>query len=129
MQPLVHSCECHVSKQSDSRNRELSSGLPIPYCANSLLYVDFSHGLPKFAGYESCLVVTCGLTSFTFAFPSNKTITGEQTLKILVEQWLEHYGAPKEVHSDKMHLSGVTPDGTSEYSTPERPKNNGCALH
>ena len=28
-------------------------------------------------------------------------ITGEQTVKISVEQWFEHYGAPKEVHSDE----------------------------
>ena len=61
--------------------------------------MDFIHGLPKFGGYNSCLVVTCGLTRFTRAFPCNKKITGEQTLKILVEQWFEHYGAPKEVHS------------------------------
>ena len=39
----------------------LISSLPIPYCANSLLYVDFIHGLPRFGGYDSCLVVTCGV--------------------------------------------------------------------
>ena len=43
----------------------------------------------------------CGLTRFSRAFPRNKKITGEQTLKALVEQWFEHYGAPKEVHSDE----------------------------
>ena len=61
MQSVVDSCDCHASKQSDSRDRGLVSGLPIPYCANSLLYADFIHGLPKFGGYDSCLVVTCGL--------------------------------------------------------------------
>ena len=61
----------------------------------------FIHRLPKFSGYDSCLVVTCGLTRFIRAFPCNKKITGEQTVNILVEQWFEHYGAPKEVHSDK----------------------------
>ena len=61
MQSIVDSCGCHASKQSDSRDRGLVSSLPIPYRANSLLYVDFIHGLPKFGGYDSCLVVTCGL--------------------------------------------------------------------
>ena len=77
------------------------SSLPIPYCANSLLYVDFIHGLPRFGGYDSCLVVTCGLSRFTCVFPCNKKITGEQTVKMLVEQWFEPYGAPKQVHSDE----------------------------
>ena len=101
MQSIVDSCDCHASKQSDSRDRGLVSSLPIPYCANSLLYADFIHGLPKFGGYDSSLVVICGLTRFTRAFPCNKKITGEQTVKILVEEWFEPYGAPKEIHSDE----------------------------
>ena len=101
MQSIVDSCGCHARKQSDSRDPGLVSSLPIPYCANSLLYVDFIHGLPKFGGYDSSLVVTCGLTRFTRVFPCSKKITGEQTVKILVEQWFKHYGAPKEVHSDE----------------------------
>ena len=100
MQSIVDSCGCHESKQSDSRDRGPVTSLPITYCANSLLYVDFIHSLPRFGGYDSCLVVTCGLTRFTRAFPRNKKITGEQTVNTLLEQWFEHYGAPKEVHSD-----------------------------
>ena len=95
MPSIVDSCGCHASKQSDSRDRGLVSSLPIPYCANSLLYVDFIHGLPKFGGYDSCLVFTCGLTRFTRAFPCRKKITGEQTVKTFVEQRFEHYGAPQ----------------------------------
>ena len=101
MQPIVDSCGCHASKQSDSCDRGWVSSLPIPYCANSLLYMDFIHGLPKFGGCDSSLFVTCGLTRFTRVFLCNKKITGEQIVKILVEQWFEHYGAPKEVHSDE----------------------------
>ena len=55
----------------------------------------------KLGGYDSSLLVICGVTLFTRAFPCNKKIKREQTVKILVEQWFEHYGAPKEVHSDK----------------------------
>ena len=97
----MDSCSCHASKQSDSRDQGLVSRLPIPYCADCLLYVDFIHGLPRFGGYDSCLVVTCGLTRITRAFPCNKKITGEQTGKILLKQWFDHYGARKEVHSDE----------------------------
>ena len=87
MQTIVDACGCHASKQSDSRDRGLISSLPIPYRANSLLYVDFIHGLPRFGDYDDCLVVTCGLSRFTRVFPCNKKITGEQTVKMLVEQW------------------------------------------
>ena len=59
--------------------------------------------------YDTCLVVTCGLNRFTRAFPCKKKITGEQTVNILVEKWFEHYGAPKEVHSDKdVHIRSDT---------------------
>ena len=99
----VHSGLLWLSRQQTERlsDRGLVSGLPIPYCANSLLYVGFIHGLPKLGGYDSCLIVTCGLTPFTRTFPCNKKITGEQTVAISVEQCFEHYGAPKEVHSDE----------------------------
>ena len=76
MQSIVDSCGCHPSKPSDSRDRGLVSSLPIPYCANYPLYVDFIHGLPRFGGNDSCLVVACGLTRFTHAFPCRKKITG-----------------------------------------------------
>ena len=68
--------------------------LPIPYCANSLWYVDLIHGLPKFGGYDSCWLVTCGLIPFTHVFLCSKKITREQTVKILVKQWFEPHGAP-----------------------------------
>ena len=71
--------------------------------------MDFIHGLPKFGGYDSCFVVNCGQTRFTCAFPCIKKITGEQTVKFLVEQWFEHYGASTEVHSDEnVRMQGDT---------------------
>ena len=100
VQTIVDACGCHASKQSDSRDGGLISSLPTPYYTKSLLHVDFIHGLPCFGGYDSCLVVTCGLSRFTPVFPCYKKITGEQTVKMLVEQWFEPYGAPKQVHSE-----------------------------
>ena len=57
--------------------------------------------MPKFGGYDFALVVTCGLTRFTRVFPCTKHITGEGTIKILLEEWFCVYGAPKEINSDK----------------------------
>ena len=53
MQTTADACGYHGSKQSDSRDRGLICNLPIPYCTNSLLYVDFIHSLPRFGGYDS----------------------------------------------------------------------------
>ena len=76
IQSIVDSCGCHASKQSDARDRGLVSSLPIPYCANSLLYVDFIHGLPKFGGYDSCLVVTRGLPVSSVCSPATERSQG-----------------------------------------------------
>ena len=99
MQTIVDCFGCHASKQSDSRDGELISSLPIPCCTNSLLYVDFIHRLPRFGGYDSCLVVTCGLSRFTRVYLCSKKTTGEQTVKMVVQQWFKPYAAPKQVHS------------------------------
>ena len=57
--------------------------------------------MPKFGGYDFALVVTCGLTRLTRVFPCTKYITGEETIKILLEEWFCVYGAAKEINSDE----------------------------
>ena len=57
--------------------------------------------MPKFRGYDFALVVSCGLTRFTRVFPCTTIITGEETIKILLEKWFSVYGAPKEINSDE----------------------------
>ena len=99
LQPIVDKCPCRSCKPGDIRDRGLYSTLPIPHCANSVLYVDYTE-MPKFGGYDFALVVTCGLTRFTRVFPCPKHITDEETIKILMEEWFCVYGAPKEFNSD-----------------------------
>ena len=57
--------------------------------------------MPKFGGYDFALVVACGLTRFTRVFPCTKHITGEETIKILLEEWFCVYGAPRGIYSDE----------------------------
>ena len=54
-----------------------------------------------FGGYDSALVVTCGLTRFTRVFSCTKHIAGEETIMISLEEWFCVYGAPKEINSDE----------------------------
>ena len=100
LQPIVDKCHCRSCKPGNIRNRGLHSTLPIPHCANGVLHVDYTE-MPKFRGYDFALVVTCGLTRFTRVFPCTKHITGEETIKILLEEWFCVYGAPKEINSDE----------------------------
>ena len=64
LQPIVDKCPCRSCKPGGIRDRCLYSTLPIPHCANSVLYVDYVDytEMPKFGGYDFALVVTCGLT-------------------------------------------------------------------
>ena len=100
LQPIADKCPCRSCKPGDIGERGLYWTLPIPHCANSVLYVDYTE-MPKFGGYDFALVVTCGLTRFTRVFPCTKRITGEETIKILLEEWFCVYGAPKEINSDE----------------------------
>ena len=118
MQSIVDSCGCHASKQRDSCDRGLLCSLPITYCVNSLLYVDFIHGLPKFGGCESYLVVTCGLIPFTRAFPATKRSQVKRLGKFWLNNGSNTTGHLRRCTLTRMCVSGVIVDGTSEYWTP-----------
>ena len=83
LQPIVDKCPCRSCKPGDIRDRGLYSTLPIPHCANSVLYVAYTE-MRRFGGYNFALLVTCGLTRYTRVFPCTKHITGEETIKILL---------------------------------------------
>ena len=100
LRSITDACPCKANKQSDVRDRGLYSSLPIPYCRNSLLYVDFV-AQKKFGGYNNVLVVTCALTQYTQVYPFNTKCTSEDVVKTLVETWFKDYGAPKEMSSDE----------------------------
>ena len=100
VQPIVDKCPCRSCTPGDIRDRGLYSTSPIPHCANSVLYVDYTE-MPKFGGYDFALVVTCGLTRFTRVYPCTKHISGEETIKILLEEWFCVYRAPKGINSDQ----------------------------
>ena len=53
LQPIVDKCPCRSCKPGDIRDRGLYSTLPIPHCANSVLYVDYTE-MPKFGGSDIC---------------------------------------------------------------------------
>ena len=100
LHPIVDKCPCQSCRPRHIRDEGLYLTLPIPHCANSVLYVDYTE-MPKFGGYDLALVVTCGLTSFTRVFPCTRHITGEETIEMLLKEWFCVNGAPKEINSDE----------------------------
>ena len=73
LQPIIDKRPCRSCTPGDIRDRGLYSTLPIPHCANSVLYVDYTE-MPKFWGHDFALVVTCGLTGFSRVSPCRKHI-------------------------------------------------------
>ena len=100
LQPIVDNCPCRSCKPGDIRARGVYSTLPIPLCANSVLQVDYTE-MHKSGGYDFALVVTCALTRFTRVFPCTKHITGEEAIKILLEEWFCVFGAPEDINPDE----------------------------
>ena len=103
-------CHCAKATQNQQADRGLLRPLPIPYTANSLVYVDFIEGLPKFKGYDSILLLTCGLTRFCQAVPFRKASDGEAVLKIILSCWIKHYGVPETIRCDN-DVRFVSPKG------------------
>ena len=52
LQPIVDKCPCRSCKPGDVRDRSLYSTLPIPHCANNVLYVDYTK-VPTFWGLHT----------------------------------------------------------------------------
>ena len=100
LQPIVNKCPCGFCKSGDIRDSGLYLPLPIPHCANSVLYVDYTDMFNS-GGCDFALVVTCRLTRFTRVFPCTKHITREETTKILLEERFCVYGATKEINSNE----------------------------
>ena len=93
-------CPCSKAKQSTSADQGLTAHLPVPRMVNSVLYLDFTE-IPKYSGHDFALLVTCGLSRFTRAFPLTRKWDGETVLKELFEGWIQAYGMPKRIHTNR----------------------------
>ena len=100
LQPILDKCPCRFRKHGDVKNIGLYLTLPVPKCANSVRYLEYTEML-KFGGYDFTVVVTCARTRFIRVFLRTKRLTGKGTIKLLLERWFTIYGAPKEMNSDE----------------------------
>ena len=98
--PLCEKCEvCLKSKPNTSKDRGLVGALPIPSLSNDIIYVDFI-SMDDVDNYNYVLTIVDGLTKFCKFVPCQKSISGEDTLKLILRDWVQHYGKPSTIMSD-----------------------------
>jgi hypothetical protein len=83
---LFQGCEiCLRSKPNNQGDRGLISCLPIPQMSNELLYI-YSISMDQFNGIDYVLTIVDALSRFVRFIPCKKNITGEGTLKLILQE-------------------------------------------
>ena len=100
VKPLCENCEvCLKSKPNTQKDRGLVGALPIPPLANDIVFVDFIQ-MDDCDNYNYVLTIVDGLTKFVKFVPCTKNISGEDTLKLILRDWVQHYENPSTIMSD-----------------------------
>ncbi|SNX85847.1 related to Gag-pol polyprotein [Melanopsichium pennsylvanicum] len=98
----VASCPvCARYKAPQHRPYGLLQPLSTPSRPWNSISMDFIEGLPKSEGYDSIFVVVDRLTKYAILTPTYKTITSEQTAKMLKDQVMSRFGVPEHIVSDR----------------------------
>ena len=92
--PFVRSLKPHSAP-----DRGLLSALPILQLSNDVAFVDFIH-MDAINDYDYVLTIVDGLTRFVKFLPCKSTISAENNLKNLLQEWIQHFGKPKEILSE-----------------------------
>ena len=132
---LLESCEvCLRAKPNNAPDRGLIGSLPIPQMSNELLFIDFI-AMDPFNGLDYVLTIVDALSRFVRFVACNKNITGEGTLKLIMSEWISHYGCPREILSDNdvrfssekgfYQRAFSTLGINTRFSLPRHPESNG----
>ena len=98
--PLCDKCEvCLKSKPNTAPDRGLVNALLIPQLPNDLLFIDFIALDPQ-DQFNYVLTIVDSLSRFSLFIPCSKNISGEETLKLILKEWISHYGKPSTIMSD-----------------------------
>ena len=117
-----------------AQQRGLVSALPIPQIANDLLYIDFV-SMDSHNQFNYVLTIVDSLTKFVKFIPCSKSISGEETLKTILLEWILHYDKPSTIMSNNdvrfsqsqgfyqkvFHSIGID----VKFSVPRHPQSNG----
>jgi transposase InsO family protein len=63
--------------------------------------MDFITDLPNSKAFDSIFVVVDRLTKMAYFMPCNKTVTGEETMRLFIDNIYKYYGLPNDIISDR----------------------------
>ena len=132
---ILRGCRpCLLSKPNSSGDRGLVGSFPIPALVNDVVFIDFTE-VDAFNGFDYVMSIVDGLSRFAQFVPTKKTITGEGAFKLLFQNWISKYGAPREVYTDNdvrfSSTNGFWQAAMRRYSiqvkfsAPRHPQSNG----
>ena len=99
---FVRTCEVCQQRASQPMQKVPSKPVPTPLRPFSVIHVDHKGPLPtRRSGtkFNHIMVVTCALTRFTLLIPT-ETVTGDETLRLLVGRVFAIFGNPTVVVTD-----------------------------
>ena len=99
---FVQSCDiCSRSKTPRHRPYGLLQPLPIPQQPWSSISMDFITDLPSSGSYDSIFVIVDRFTKMAHFVPCTKSITGEETAQLFIDNIYRYHGLPKDIISDR----------------------------
>lgn len=99
---FVLSCDtCSRSKNPRHRPYGLLQPLPIPQRPWSSVSMDFITDLPPSATFDAICVVVDRLTKMAHFIPCRKSISGEETAKLFLDNIYRYHGLPDDIISDR----------------------------
>jgi hypothetical protein len=63
--------------------------------------MDFITDLPSSKAFDSFFVVVDRLTKMAYFMPYNKTVTGEETMRLFMDNIYKYHGLPNDIISDR----------------------------
>ena len=115
-------------------DRGMLGSLPIPSVANEVLCLDFVQ-MDPYNGFDYVLTLVDHLTHFVQFIPTQKSITGEGVLRLILDRWISFFGKPAVIRSDNdvrfRQNSGFYQsafralDVKLSFSLPRLPRSNG----
>ena len=95
---FVQSCDiCSRSKIPRHRPYRLLQPLHIPEQPWSSVSMDFITDLPSSRTYDSIFVIVDRFTKMAHFMPCTKSITGEETAKLFINNIYRYHGLPKDI--------------------------------
>ncbi len=98
----VTTCDtCSRSKIPRHRPYGLLQPLPIPETPWTSISMDFIVDLPPSKTFDSIFVVVDRLTKIAHFIPCHKTVTGEETARLFIDNVYRLHGLPNDIISDR----------------------------